>query len=602
MKNKMIKFYLMTGVLLSSVGCSITNNSSISSQSNANDSASSTNRESSLSDYSSINSDISTNISDNLSNTSEDNEQRTLLSKEVYDYLTGSLKLENTTNYITSKLNDNGEYEVLSTYTEKNTVIYEDTEVSDVLGAYETYNPTERYENIFYNANGSVSDSYSYVMTTGKNVGTEAINLHNEVYSTPMIYDEGETTKWVTSIYQNLFTAFYSEDNQFTEKRFSTVDGVHYDLDKSFLIYGDMFFKSIFLTNGSSERFGIEVVDGIPVALYGSTYVSLEEATNKYYYLEYRAEISVDNVVTSRLQPYERKSYHDRIDNAINKALENNYTAVIDDGSMLATYKFTSDMMTVEVSEGSKSSLVGYYPYKNGRAQFYLETDGSYIQSSVSEKPFSEVYPTFDIAAEILKSTSNANVFISQDGLGEFASYFAYGGWGNFIQENATIELTSNDELKELNYSYNYDGEVTSVTVRYSNFGSTSININVDDIIIPSAPTTWFDYDEGVYNQMIEYFGSDYLPYVEAEKGWNVSTGINYMKNYGYYTFTTNNFSSTALRDAFIEEYTNALLTNGFSATNEESDGYKLYSNGVIKVAVTKSSYGTKVQLQIFIA
>lgn len=598
MKNKIMIKSLIGLMSLSLVACG---GNDLSSTKNSNYESSLTNSIVGSSTYSSIDNQTSSSISSSSNNISSSNDEGTVtkqkLKKETYEYLMSGLKLNNTSKYVTAELTD-GKLVEKSSFMETNTIIYEETEDSEYVGSYKTYNPTDRYENIFYDSNGKEVDRRVYVVTTGKNVGYEYISLQNEVETTPYIYDETAKTKWISSLYQNLFMAYYSEENEFTENNFSSTDGIHYDLESEWMLYADLFFKSLYLDNGSLARFGIEVKDDKPVAIYGNTYASKDD--NTYYYLQFRAEVVLDDVKTSRLQKYERKDYHDRIDQAIEKALENNYTAVIDDGTLVTTYKFTENLMTVETSNGSP--LVGYYPYKNGRAQFKYE-DGKYIQSAVSEGSFDEVFPTFDISSEILMGTSNDNIFVNHDGLERYAAYFAYGGWESFITGQSTLELTNDNELKKLNYSYNYDGELTNVTVTFSNFGTTTIDINIDDIELPAEATSWLEYDEGVYNSMIEYFGDDYLPFIIPAKGWNTETGINYMKNYGYYVFKTNSFASADDRDAFIEEYSKLLLENGFTESDTTYDDITdpVYTNGVIDVVVTQYSYGAIAQLLIFV-
>lgn len=587
-------FLFLTTILIGIAGCN--NNSAVISNNNSFSLDDSSSFFSSISSESFSSSDNNSSLAE-ISISSSEEKEITAMKKEVFDQLRGSLKLVNTTKYKT--LNKVGEtYVETSSFTEKNIIIYEDVDNSSLNSSYKTYNPTDRYENIFYDRNGIETDRVNYLMSVGRNVGKEYINRHNEVDSRAVVFDEGDTLKWVSSIYQNLFEGLYSEEYNFSENEFKTEDGVHYNFTGS-LLNIDAIFKSLYLANGSTNSFGIEVHDNKPTSIYGSTYET--EEGGKWYCLEFNAEVILDDVHTSRMTPYAHEDFHNRIQNAIDKAKENNYTATIIEDDLNVTYKFTSDMLVIISNDGISTDIVGYYPFNEGRAQFHLE-NGKYIQTAVSDDDFSQVFPTFDIAVEILMETTQKNLFTSRDEMGYFAAYFAYGGRENYIDGEATIELTDDDELKELKYTYTIGDITSSVKVEYKDFGTTSnSDIDVDSIVIPDAPTTWKDYNVTIYNQMVELFGEDTIPYLECPVEWDVNTGINYMKNYGYYSFSTKGFASSSDRDNFVAQYKDALLNDGYALLDEKYNNYDLYGKGSLKIAVAPASYGMKMSLMIFV-
>ncbi len=515
------------------------------------------------------------------------------LPKSIYDGIGGGVKVTSIDSGLVfnKRYNESVAFEDKLTNVYANTVIEGDPDLTDAF-----YFEAE--------TDGVVSASYSFVNSEGY-VARQSLDYHNRVVSERAKNSDGFNIAWNESIYFNPFSGYdpcYAADNWRSYDGGKTYHFVGYDLDAGELS------RILYLINGlSPDDMYFTVEDGEIVSF--TTFIdpsNYNRGTNQKYGRRIVSTFTERGTASiEALEPYAHEDFHDQIATVIeNMANLKSYKATYNfqslfNGEQTFIYTFTPDTVDVVVKQAGRTKQhTGAHVYQNSDGYTYYSYD---YNDETKELKVTELhdtawdndtvhrYPTFNFAAEIFVATANPNEFVTRAAFGAFVQETIYASWygvscldvgkikidGDYITEvSTTTTITDEDD----SYTYN-------LRVAFSEFNETSIDIDFDTAIFPTTPTNWQDGSAELFEDM-QAWNIPELPYLHPEEGWT-SYITRDSDDPTHASFTTDSFSKDELRDQYIEDYQQLLLSSGWIDTNTtDADGNKLYQKGDYQVSV----------------
>lgn len=510
---------------------------------------------------------------------------------DLFNQITGGVKLVSSDKCLSYDENYNvtvdEEYEV--------TTIYEETTPSDTS----ENNTNDAYQITILDKNTNKSQSVSYVKGTGGYVCKEYLNYNNEVKNERILNEEEEGYKWNSSYYCNL----WRNTELVTNECFRTFDGgktYHYS---SYYITPIYLMASMYLLDASPDGMYFVNNDGSL-----ELHVEIDPYSEYLDGTKYGREIiskleDVGTATIDHIKPYEHKEEHDALENALNKMANlKNYKATLTldypSGSEDYVYDFIYTEDTVDVSIYADNELYSRNGWHKDSESTYFSYYYSNNQVTIDKKfnsSWNEVnkYPTFDIASEVFNKTANNKYkTINKQGLYvEYCTYMPSGSYYYSYDEYGYVELTDDGYISKITTSANALGERVNITVTYSDFESTTCDIDFSSINESNIPTSFMEAEPALYNNLVDWKIDDVVPYLYSSVGYSTSVGYVKIDDYTgvkYAFIKTNTFDTNEERDAFISQYKDLLLVNGFEATDliHEDTGYPLYKKGEYYVGV----------------
>ncbi len=517
----------------------------------------------------------------------------TALPEETFNKLTGAMKVN-----LTESRYDYDEKLSPTLYDSYNvTTIYEENED---IASY-PYHNTDAYQINSVNIQTGVSDYSRLFVRNGTRLATEYISSDNTIVKQTQYDDEGEEYDWVNSAYENPFK--YDEESDeapnVVATDFETFDGgktYHYVgegiystfyIAKSFTLRNN--FPDDFVITVNGDDIGFQIFTD-PASALGEDEMGGTTISGKF------SEIGTAKV--THLEPYKHESYHDAIESARSKmASARNYTASYSfsdsDGTMTYTHVFTEDTIDEKIVQadgtishtGVHKTDTGYFTYE------YDDSTGVLTKTKDYTADFSSVnrYPTFDFAVEILGQGSKDGEYISR---GNETRFFYSYCWYlprflNYYTVSDDVAVTLKDGYfasmsTELASNVDSTEEPASFVGKYSNFGTSAVSYDWDNIVLPTEPT---NYPTELLASLKQFGVDEVIPYLyPTNVGYadNKATCIKDKSNDGYASycyFETNKFETDELRDAYIASYKELLVNNGWTLTTEVDDhlGYDYY-------------------------
>ncbi len=537
----------------------------------------------------------------------------TALSSEVFDKLTGGMKVE-----LTQTLYDY-DRELNPTLFEQSdiTTIYE--EVDDM----DSYHNTDAYQiTVKDHKTQNVTYERKYVRN-GVRLATEYLNKDNKIGKATLFNDDGDEYKWVNSYYENLFKY---EENTDMEPLVTATDFESFDGGKTYSYVGDSLWAttylacSLVLQDITPDEFAI-TVDGDSLGIYFVTDpFGKDGVTNKGGQIVEGKVSEIGTAKIEHIKPYVHETYHDDLEMAREEiATSKNYTATYsidgDDGKTTYTMVYTDDTIEEKIvdsngkilaHDGAHKDGTGYFTYTYDDATGTLTKTKNYVASWDSINR----YPTFDFAVEVF-GPANDGVYKSRgEHTGSLLSYcFNLPKYAYYYSVNGEVSLTLNGghfasmkgqlTSSSLNDTIEFSGE-------FSNVGSTTLNYDWSSIVDQTEPT---EYPETLLASLKEWGVDKVAPYLYptntgyrdygvAWARWRDASG-NMDSSYSkYVSFKTNEFETTEQRDSYISKYKELLVSLGWTLTEEQDEnmGYLFYVDPTgewkLSVGENKNYYG----------
>ena len=480
------------------------------------------------------------------------------------------------------------------------TTIFEETRPED----QSVDNLTDAYQiDILDITNDGEEDFHAkYVKTVGDKVGLEYISDQNTLESDRYYNDDGEDLSWEYSYYVNLLNEADPEYGFFGRENFRTYDGgetYHYIggyLGTSYLMANylmvDITLDDLyFVVNDDQSLSMVGIID---------PYNSEDPLSEIRYGREIHIDFSeTDTAKIDHLAPYEHEEYHDRIDEATEKmAQAKNYTATISyslgsdhNYDFVTTFKFTEDTID-EVTVDSEGNITSHTGIHKKDESSYVEY--SYIDEtkelSILETHYQawdavNRYPTFDFASEIFEESNDPNIFVTREDSATFVAYCCYlatvANYATYMYPGS-ITLDENNNLVSFHGEAREFGESTTLSIdgTYSEVGTTVVDIDFEsDVVIPDSWDT--DATASQISEFLVVNGIiDRVPYLYSPVGYDTAAHNKTNDPVNMY-YTTKDFATEEERDAFIQDYQDLMLTNGYTDSGEQLDNfpYKKYTN-----------------------
>lgn len=482
------------------------------------------------------------------------------------------------------------------------TTIYEENQdaVSDLY-----YNLTDAYSFNGKNDKTNTSSSISYVRNS-TDLAKEYININNEIKKESVYDEDGNRTKFDNSIFVN----FLGDVDYFTNKDFVSFDnGKTYHYIGGYISSAYLATSLLYLSNISPDDVWFSVTDN---KVTGFDFIidpltDDDKDTTKKYGMNVTGTVSNQkSAKIDHLKPFEHESYHDNIDTALtNTRNSHNYTIDYDVnfgsgvGTNHYTYKFDESTVDLVITSGSTTSHTGarktdtgYYTYSYDDATKVVTVEKEYTSPFHDPENGINRYPTFDFASEIFDDINSNGIYETRGGNGKngqilsYSTYLPslYGTW------NSQGELTIKDGyVSTISAGIDLVDSSTTITLNYTNFNSTNINIDFSNTQDKPQESSWEEASSYLYNSMVEYGIEDVVPYLYSSAGWSYGVAFSRtVQENGHENcyITTKAFDSDDLRDKYINDYKELLIQQGWTqtTTNDYNSDYAsriLYSKTI---------------------
>lgn len=556
----------------------------------------------------------------------------TSMPEDLYQQLTGSIKLTSTEQLLDYDVNYT---ETVSETHDIKTIFEENNDTQITIGSgVETANLTDAYQiEVKDHTTGVVSFEKKYV-TDQRNVCIEYIGTDNTVHKKAVISTDtdGDTysSSWAKSSYTNIFHARPTYSSPDLWKSFDGGHTYYYVGSDNTAPYICLFLYGIDVSPDDMyfEVEGNEIVK-LTVVIDPANYQNSKKFGRK-------IETTFSEFGTAtieHLEPFATESYHTGLKTALQAmAALKNYKAVASfDGN---TYEITylADTIDVVMKDGTGKIIrhTGVHKYGEGEGDgdgktyyeyTYDDDTKTLTKGDEHDTPWEDEniarYPTFNFAAEIFGQAAQDKTFVSRINNGEFIKetfWFkeisdAYGIWD--FSEDGTLKLdSSGNYIQEVSTTVKILDEEDPVSIVFSAYNEATVDIQFTEVITPAEPTTWEEgLGETLYAKAGQWhFPLDKLPYVHTEIGFYGIDGYSYRNNWieTAATIRTNVFNTTDERDAYIAQYKAALEAAGWTVTTytmpenfeDKATNYTFYQkDGVdFKVAVGWYNGGYKTE------
>ncbi len=540
----------------------------------------------------------------------------TAIDDDVYGAITGGVKLD----VAYTEYNYDEEYNASVNGTSSLTIIYEENKN---YGDEYTADVTDAYFIEEKSSDGTVTFTRKYVTYAGRYIGTEYIDEHNSVKVRRYENEEGEAELW-DSMFYNIFGILFGPDDWVSFDGGSTYHFVG-SIDDVLTLFHDVYRVAEYAFVPDNLYLKVEngeivelVAEADPVCDPEAT----ADVTEKYGAKYVTRFTEKGTAEVEHLQPYAHEEFHDDIASAIS-AMANlkQYKAELKFTEMTYTITYLSDTIDVVTKnlekvvahEGIHTTDGGktYYEYSVDLESGAITIDKTH--DTVWESDTIKRYPTFDFVAEIFGETNTANTYVSRIWGSYFVNYMfymptnlSYADWdgdATLVLDGGYIASVTVDEVVLTAVG------TKMVQITYSDFTTATVDLDFDSASEDETPTTWAEASPELYDAMTHWNFPD-IPYVHpknikggswgTENGWK--TGIYQpwdADNYAY--FESDYFASSEARDAFIEEYKQALIADGWTLCEEKDpkNEHDMYQKGDVKVAIGASG-SLKVRISVY--
>ena len=523
-------------------------------------------------------------------------------SEERYKTISSSRKRTNAENYYSYDASYNKSSDGSST----SETIFEENEDGDD-------NLTDAFQFTAKESNGKTREK-KYVRD-GRFLATEYLDFRNEVRKEKVknTKDDNNSRNWVQCPYFNyLGYASYVKASDFASfdngKTYHFIGGYEtagqiclnfYQEDRT---PDDRYFT---VENGVVTSFHV-VVDPYKGNISGDGDVKVK------YGREITSVLSELGTATiEHLEKYPHLAYQDPISEALTtRAKSKNYTATITrktagSASEKVTYTYTEDTIDVvtytgnEVLSHSGAHKVDdntYYEYDHDdetNVTTITATHNSTFDGTDASGKEIYRYPTFDFAPEIFDKTDDDLTFKSRGESGQFISYCSYlpQTWTLLASYagDGTITLDGNKHLSKATGTRSLNEKEYSLTIDYSDFGTSTVSIDFSKAVTPSLPTSFEEHNSSLAKERKKWNRYDAVPYlyykpgysdaVEKERNEDGTTACAYIR--------TNLSDTEGAATKFISDYKQLLVAKGYTLTSsKDSKGYDLYQKGEYKISV----------------
>lgn len=528
------------------------------------------------------------------------------MDEALFATVSSSMRMDSVEEYITYK----EEYSSEVTDCENLVTVFEENEdQSNGLND----NLTDAYEIKVTNNSGTETFHKQYVRD-GRFLATEYLDFHNQVRK-ERLSNGDESMYWEAAPY---FNYLGKSDNVDHTKFVSFDGGTTYHFVGGYSI-AEQIALNFFQQSISPDDIYFTVVDGKVAELtvlvdptIGNT--NDREDVGEKYGLKITSTLSELGTATmDHLPPYSHENYQDPITESLS-TMKNlrNYTAVATRSSKgsadeVYTYTYTPDGIDIVRTVGKqilshtgvrKNEDGTYYEYEHddttGKTLLTKEHNSIYDGTDSAGNKVNR-YPTFDFAPEIFEKTEKENVFRSRGQNGQFITYASYlpQTWTllHYFEEDGTLTLDGKGHVSQV-ATVMTDGEIDyEVSVDFSLFGNSEIDIDFTKVERPSNPTSFEEESASLAKEMRAWNFYDALPYLYFKGGF--STSVEMERD------SDGNFSNVYLRSQrledsdsdyvtkYIADYQALLIENGYSLTSEkDGKGYSIYQKGDYKVSI----------------
>lgn len=479
-------------------------------------------------------------------------------------------------------------------------IIFEENDDSYLFNL--EYNLTDAYSVTAYdNIKQKETMNQAYVRN-GSSLSKEYIDINNKLAKETLTNDEGGKRSFDAN-YANFLGVTGGESDYFSYEDFATFDG-----GKTYHYIGGYYYETLIplmllrRSNVALDDLYFSVTNGV---IDGVTMIVDPAATNesdpdtKYGFIATGTISEIGTAKIKHVEPFTHETYHDTIETARNaSASSHNYTVKysLDYGSSVNMYtmKFNEDAIDQVVTingktthTGIKKTDTGYYEYSynDTTKDLYIEkTHTTPFQSDTVNR-----YPTFAFSADIFADKNSNGAYVSRGGNGkngQFVGQCLYLPYmnGQYIDQG-NLYITDGYVSKISTKLESFEEEVT-IEANYSNYGSTTIDIDWTKAKEHDEPTSFQEANSSLYNEMVAWKIDNVVPYLYAKPGWDntiAHTNSLYDSGHNDCYFETKKFENETARDEFIENYKAKLVEDGWTLTdksnyNDTYAAYKLYT------------------------
>lgn len=530
------------------------------------------------------------------------------INPDVFASLQGSMKLtldEKDNSYDDSYSSTADKHYSLDLTYEENV----DSSIPDKVG-----NLTDAYELKEKNLDSDEEKVYSYVRSRGGSLAKEKVDIHNKLDYELLKNDDDQTVSFDNTYYVNPFGV---------EKYGTFQDWVSYDGGKTFHFIGgylqsSYICASIMLKDLSPDDMWIGVEgEKLTFNVLVDPYNKDDAATTKYGMTVTGEFSELGTAKIEHLKTFGHESYQDGFEKA-RKAMSSlkNYKAefTLDYPNQAddLTYSFiyTEDTIdqVVTKADGTKEHT-GIHKKEDGTYYAYKYDDSKKTLTITKEydtlwegkdKDGNEIhrYPTFDFASEIFANKDSDGYYFSRSNNGIFIIQTAYvpTSFNSYLFENeGGVKLTEDGNyFASIKENINALGEDLTFTLNFSEFTSAKTDIDFSDVTKPAEPTSWDEYasiNKSFVEDLKAWNLAKYIPFKYVPQGWKTTLGWN--RDVGEHAAyaQTKPFKDQAELDAFLKEYQDLIVKDGYTATNDKdanNNGGTIYTKGDAKISIAE--------------
>lgn len=528
------------------------------------------------------------------------------MSDDLFATVSSSMRMDSVETYYTyDEL-----YNVTNTVSDQIVTIFEENEdqsngINDNL--------TDAYQIKAVESDGKVFEK-KYVRD-GRYLADEYLDFQNNVRKERLSNTDGEAMYWEASPYFNYIG--YS-----TAVKAS--DFVSFDDGKSYHFVGgyqtaEQICLNFFQQDISPDDLCFTVKDGkidtleVVIDPYKGNTNETEYISEKYG-MKITSKLTLNGTAEiEHLAKYQHEDYQDAITSAIsNMASLKNYKSSLSrklEGSATeyVTYTYTEDTIDIVTSTGGEIlSHSGVHKVEDGTYYEYEHDDKTNV-TTITKKhstPFDgkdstgktiNRYPTFDFAPEIFAKTDNENTFVSRGDNAQFISYCSYipATWTllHTYLGDGTITLDSAEHLKQAKAKMSDGENKYDLTIDYSDYGASSVDIDFSKAKEPDHPTSFEEAHPNLAKEMKAWNIYDAVPFLYYEPGYSeyVEMERDSDGNVSCALLRTNIVDDeiASVVTTFIADYKALLVANGYTLTSEkDGKGYDLYEKGDYKISI----------------
>lgn len=474
---------------------------------------------------------------------------------------------------------------------------------STTQGYYDLDNYTDAYQLTSTNRATNKTNEYKYVRSKGNQVAKERIGLNNNIDYELLKNSDGNTIKFDNTYYINPFGQSYDG----TYKDWRTFDnGKTYHFTGSY-IQGIYICASLLLEDMTPDDMWFTINDdnsysfNISVDPYNQ-----DKLESVKYGKKVTGTISkIGTATIDHISVYTHESYHDGIQTALdNMANLKNYKVSYDvtyptaSDSVNYVYTYTEDTIDYVITSSTSKTHKGIHKKDDGT--YYEYTYDETNQTLTLTKSYDAQwdagngrYPTFAFASEIFADQVDG-YYTSRSNNGVFINYCVYApaGFTYYSFDNeGSIKLDGNGYISNVKAKVTAFDEDVEFNATFSDFNSTSVDLDFSNIIIPNTPTSWEEDDNKyIAGELDDYNMKKYLPYMYIKNGWSSCGYIRVLSVTNSYVWTKP-FDTEEELESFITSYGELLVENGYTKTEELDENNNngiIYTKDDVKVSIGK--------------